>query len=143
MNMKCVKCGHTEIVKNGIVFGGQRFKCKHCGYQFTKVAPAGKPLFIKLVSHSLYVSGLSMREVAKIVGVTVQSISRWIKKWHPAYMAEIGNKETLTTTTRDELLSVLKVKKNEVLLVSSMPLPSGATYNIVVQLPSKRKSLKK
>lgn len=35
---KCYKCGSKQIVKNGKVFGGQRYKCKACGYQFTKNA---------------------------------------------------------------------------------------------------------
>lgn len=84
MNIKCPKCGNTKVVRCGKVFGWQRHKCKNCGYQFTKVSPAGKPLYIKLVCHSLYLSGMSMRKIATIVGVTAQSISRWVKKWHPA-----------------------------------------------------------
>ena len=58
---KCYKCGSKQIVKNGKVFGWQRYKCKECGYQFTKNAPAGKPLHIKLLAHTMYSAGFSMQ----------------------------------------------------------------------------------
>ena len=135
MMIKCTQCGATEIVKNGKVFAKQRYKCKKCGFQFTKPAPAGKPLFLKLVTHSLYLSGLSMRECASVVGVTAQSVSRWIKKWHPAYMAEVGNKTNIHTMTGQEIDEYLHIDSKDVLLVSTMILPSGARFNTIIQLP--------
>lgn len=135
MEKKCMKCGSVNIIKNGIVFGSQRYKCKNCGYQFTKLSPAGKPIFSKLISHELYLSGVSMRTIAHIVGVTPQSVSRWIRKWHPAYMDDIGNKETLFSANRKNLLDCLDINAEDRLLVSSTDLPSGAKFNIVIQLP--------
>ena len=32
--IECPKCQSTDIVKNGIVRGTQRYKCKHCRYNF-------------------------------------------------------------------------------------------------------------
>lgn len=140
MKFKCIKCHSENIVKNGIVSGWQRYKCKDCGYQFTKLAPAGKPIFLKLIVHHLYVAGLSMRKIAGITGVTAQSISRWIKKWHQAYMSEIGKHETLYYTSRENLDACLNIQDNDDLLISSMELPSGAKFNIVIQLPPKSKN---
>ncbi len=131
------------MVKNGIIFGAQRYKCKVCGYQFTKIAPAGKPILIKLISHALYFSGLSMREVAPIVGVTAQSVSRWMKKWHPAYLKEVGDKSQIYTASSVDLIKKLDLKDNDKLLVVSTRLPSGAVFHSVVQLPmDNEKSLK-
>lgn len=141
MVLKCVKCGSEHLVKNGHVFGWQRFKCKDCGYQLTKVSPAGKPLFLKLISHGLYMTGLSMREIASIVGVTAQSVSRWIRKWHPAYLSEMGEKETMYKAAGNNLLDCLELKGKEELLVFSRRLPSGAKFNIVIELPKKSKHL--
>lgn len=141
--LKCLKCGSTSYVKNGVVFGHQRYYCKACGYQFTKNAPAGKSIFIKLIAHTLYLSGLSMRQVAPIVGVTVQSVSRWIKKWHPAYMTEIGNKSFIYHTNTENLAFDLQLKKEDNLMVVSTKLPSGAICHSVIQLPNNfKKSLK-
>ncbi len=143
MKLKCLKCGESEIVKNGQVFGSQRYKCKRCGYQFTKVAPAGKPLFHKIVAHSLYVSGLSMRETAHIIGVTVQSVSRWIKKWHPAYMSEIGSQASAGIVKAADLTERLNIDKESELIVISTLLPSGAKYHTVIELPQNIKTFKK
>lgn len=141
MDIKCHRCGAIEIVKNGMVFGWQRYKCKKCNYQFTKLTPAGKPLSLKLISHGLYMAGLSMREIAGIVGVTAQSVSRWISKWHPAYMSEIGKNEVIYRARQENLLDCLNVSEDDEMLVISRVLPSGAKFNIVIQLP--QKSLKK
>ena len=135
--IRCPKCGSKEITKNGWVFASQRYKCKDCSHQFTKITPAGKPLFLKLICHSLYVAGLSMREISGIVGVTAQSISRWIKKWHPAYLADIGSQGTFHTVKSNNLLKELNIQKNERIIISSTVLPSGAKFNIVIQIPDK------
>ncbi len=140
---KCMKCGGTKAVKNGIVFGQQRYKCTGCGYQFTKEAPAGKPIYLKLICHGLFMSGLSMRDIAKIVGVTAQSVSRWIKKWHSAYMTELGKHQTINVVPTDKLSNTLSDGKKERFLVISTTLPSGVKYNIVVEQPDALKSLKK
>lgn len=78
-----------------------------------------------------------MRQIAAIVGVTPQSVSRWIKKWHNVYMSEIGAHEILYNVSRENLLDCLNIKDNENILLSSRNLPSGAKYHIVVQLPDK------
>ncbi len=135
MEKKCLKCGSSHVVKNGIVFGKQRYKCKDCSHQFTKLGPAGKPLPIKLVCHELYLAGLSMREIANIIGVTAQTISRWLKKWHEVYMSESGKNEILYAATIDNLNDCLGIKSDEQLIVFSRNMPSGAKFNVVIQIP--------
>lgn len=143
MSIKCMKCGGTKHVKNGMVFGRQRYKCTTCGYQFTKETPAGKPIYVKLICHGLFMSGLSMRDIAKIVGVTAQSVSRWIKKWHSAYMTELGMHQKIKAMSRKELLDMLHSDDKTELLVISTTLPSGARYHVVIQPPAAAKSLHK
>ena len=94
MKIKCTKCSSENYVKNGHVFGWQRYICKDCGYQFTKIGERGKPMNIILTAHALYMFGLSIRQIARVVGVSAQSVSRWIKKYHQTYMQDIGNNET-------------------------------------------------
>lgn len=57
-------------------------------------------------------------------------------------MLELGNKEKLASATKDTLMPILNIQKNDRLLVSSTRLPSGAVYHIVIQLPD-TKTLKK
>lgn len=140
IQQKCLKCGKTELVKNGLVFGTQRYKCKNCGYQFTKLTPAGKPIFIKLISHALFSSGMSMRQIAAIVGVTGQSVARWMKKWHPAYMNEVGEKSEIFEIKAGSLNKELNLKADDVLRIVSTKLPSGAIFHTVIQLPRDNKN---
>ena len=80
--MDCLKCGVAEeFVKNGFARGKQRYKCKACGYQMTRLAPRGHPMKEKHLALVLYLSGLSMNMIAKIIGVSCQSVMVWIKKF--------------------------------------------------------------
>ncbi len=135
MELKCAKCGSHKIIKNGIVFGWQRYKCKACGYQFTKMGGSGKPMYVKMLTHALYESGMSMRAIAPFVGVTAQSVSRWIKKWHPTYKAEQGNSELLYRVTKDNMLECMDISADEEYLLISNKLPNGVKVNVVVLIP--------
>lgn len=137
MEIKCTKCSSTQHIKNGYVFGWQRYKCKNCGYQFTKIGQRGKPMNLILTSHLLYTFGLSIRKIATIIGVSAQSISRWIKKWHQTYMSDIGNNETLYKTNTSKLVDCLNLSPKEEVLIASQNLPSGANIHIIITLPQK------
>lgn len=135
MEIKCLQCGSTEYCKNGKVFGWQRYKCKHCGYQFTKMGERGKPFNIKLTCHGLYLFGLSMRQIARVMGISAQTVSRWIKKWHQTYMYDMGNHETRYAANKDNLLDCMHINNEDQLMVTSQILPSGAEIHIVIKLP--------
>ena len=77
--MNCPRCGHEHTVKNGSVKGKPRRKCKSCGYQFTRTLPMGKPVGRKALAIVLYLSGLSMRRIGTICGVSRQSVLNWVR----------------------------------------------------------------
>jgi transposase len=58
--LRCKGCGSEEHVKNGLMRGKQRYRCKACGLNFTDTPPPGKPLAMKVTAVLLYISGLSM-----------------------------------------------------------------------------------
>jgi transposase len=72
--------------------GLQRYKCKQCAYQFTQDTPRGKPVKDKILALTLYLSGLSMNMSGQIVGVSAQSVMRWIKLFYAKY-AELPTPE--------------------------------------------------
>ncbi|MYK17384.1 IS1 family transposase, partial [Candidatus Poribacteria bacterium] len=41
--MNCPRCKREDAVKNGKVRGSQRYKCKACGFQFTRLTTRGRP----------------------------------------------------------------------------------------------------
>jgi transposase-like protein len=86
--MKCPKCNQEHVVKNGIIWDKQRFKCKECGFQFTSMLPRGKSQKIKINALILYLSGLSMNAIAHILSVSAQSVMRWIREFAASLPAE-------------------------------------------------------
>ena len=81
MNEKppCPKCQSIEVVKNGKVQGKQRYKCKSCSLQFTRLTPSGRPAQEKAMAVTLYTLGLSIRAIARLIGVSPTAVLKWIK----------------------------------------------------------------
>jgi transposase-like protein len=50
----CKRCQATEYVKNGMVRGLQRYRCRKCFCNFTATKPHGKPAAIKALALLLY-----------------------------------------------------------------------------------------
>ena len=135
---KCFKCGSDQCVKNGKVFGLQRYKCKRCGYQFTHSAPAGKPMHIKLLAHTLYTAGFSMRRIAQVIGITVQSVSQWIKKWHATYIEEVGNADKVCYTDGKHIATFIDLSSDQKYILLQDKLPSEAEVFLIVRLPEEK-----
>ena len=81
MGLRCKRCGGEEHIKNGLMRGKQRFRCKACGLNFTDTPPRGMPLQLKVTAVLLYVSGLSMNRTAKLLGVSTPSVMAWIEQF--------------------------------------------------------------
>ena len=77
--MKCRKCGGVETVKNGKVRGRQRYRCRGCGYNYTQEQGHGYPAEVKSLAVVLHLSGMTMKSIGAVIGVTGQSIMRWVK----------------------------------------------------------------
>jgi len=79
--MSCPKCNHDHIIRNGKVKGSQRWKCKDCGFQFTRTTARGRPLWQKSLAVFLYCHGVSMNALAKMFQVRTSSILKWIRRF--------------------------------------------------------------
>lgn len=80
----CPKCGESDaIVKSGIVNAKQRYLCKRCVYHFT-VRKVGKRIdnYYIVKAIQLYLEGLSLREIERVLGVSHSTINNWIKKYN-------------------------------------------------------------
>ena len=72
-------CQSIEVVQNGKVQGKQRYKCKSCSLQFTRLTPRGRPAQEKAMAVTLYTLGLSIRAIARLIGVSPTAVLKWIK----------------------------------------------------------------
>jgi hypothetical protein len=79
--MVCKKCKSNKRVKNGMVRGHQRYKCKNCGYNYTETPPRGKPPEMKALAILLYTMGnASLGMIGKILKVSTVSVLRWVRQ---------------------------------------------------------------
>ena len=85
MSIKCKKCGAGSCMKNGMVRGKQRFKCKSCRVNFVigdereKVTPDGKALAALLYGDDK----TSYEFIAKLFNVSRVAVMKWISKTGP------------------------------------------------------------
>jgi transposase-like protein len=73
--MVCHNCGGTDFVKNGFRHGMQCFKCKTCGWQYTKATRYSKKEIA--IALELSAKGLSCRTIAKLLGAKPNTICVW------------------------------------------------------------------
>jgi transposase-like protein len=67
------------LIKSGHACGKQRWRCKGCGRQLTRTTPRGKPVAMKQEAVSLYCTGLSLSAIGRRLGVSAQSVMRWVR----------------------------------------------------------------
>ncbi|MGH9439112.1 MAG: hypothetical protein ACRD22_14740 [Terriglobia bacterium] len=66
-------------MKNGIVRGLQRDRCRACGCNFTATKPRGKPAAMTTLALLLYGMGnAGYRMIARLLGVSHVSVYRWV-----------------------------------------------------------------
>lgn len=139
MKLKCLKCGCDQAVKNGFVSGVQRYKCKKCGYQYTKTKPHGYGNREKRAVSILYISGLSMNTIARLVGVSVQTVSRWVKSFSSEITEEFPEMEKMKKVTLKEVVQSLQKTTEEEqkyeFFILSTRLPSGCGVKIFIDSP--------
>jgi transposase len=78
---RCPKCGNRDAIKSGMVQGEQRWKCKTCSYQYTRIIPRGRPLWQKSLVVFLYSYGVSMHTIARIFHVQPSTILKWVRSY--------------------------------------------------------------
>ena len=79
--MECKKCGGKEHNKNEFVKGHQRYKCKNYRYQFVPTLQKGFNEQTKLIAYLVYISGLSLRTIARLLHTSATSVLSWVKKF--------------------------------------------------------------
>ena len=100
---QCPICTLKNVVKNGIVRGKQRFKCKECKYNFTKTIPRGYPPIIKDLAINLTMIGCGYRNVSRVLNVSNVSVLQWARK-----ASEYVANKVQPTTKHSKLVQEMK-----------------------------------
>ena len=99
------------VVKAGKISENQRYKCKECGCQFQPNKTKGKPEATKRLAIMLYMLGLSMRTIAKIVKSDVHAVYRWIRAFAEKNYEKPAPQTSEVIVELDEMWHYLKNKK--------------------------------
>src|SRR3954453_9409687 len=116
MRLRCKEGGSGEHVKNGLLRGKQRCRCKACGLNFTDTPPRGMPLRVKVTAVLLHLSGLSMDRTAKLLGVSTPSVQAWIERFAEVYAQKPETEGRAVVVEPDEMWHFLKKKSNKLWL---------------------------
>ncbi len=108
MGLRCKRCGGEEHVKNGLMRGHQRYLCKGCSLNFTDTPARRKPLALKAAAVLLYVSGLSINQTAKLLGVSTPTIQAWLEQFAAAYAQKPEPEGRAVVIELDEMWHDLK-----------------------------------
>jgi transposase len=106
--LACKKCGEQQFTRSGTVRGHQRYHCQACGCHFTDTPPRGYPLEQKVLAVMLYLSGLSMRRTAKLLGVSPPTVMEWIERLAAAYATKPQPTGRAVVIELDEMWHYLK-----------------------------------
>jgi len=107
--MKCPKCKSENKVKDGIIKGKQRYKCKDCIYRYT-VEERGKSKSLKKDALHLYLEGLDFRSIGRFLNVSHVSVFNWIKSFGKE-VGEIRNDSPIEIVELDEMHTYVQSKK--------------------------------
>ena len=109
---KCPNCFEKNAVKNGFTYQKQRFLCKNCGYNFI-IQRKKYSEKIKKKAIILYLEGLGINAIGRLLGISQQIVSYWIKKYGKMVQKLKENEEKVEydIVEIDELCSFLKNEK--------------------------------
>ena len=107
----CKKCGSENYVKAGTVEGEQRYKCKDCGCQFVPTRQKGRSTNTKIIALFLYISGLSLRTIARFVKTDLHAVYRWILEYGRANYEKPEPQGEAVIVELDEMWHYLHSKK--------------------------------
>ena len=100
------------IVKNAIVFGKQRYKCKNCKKNFKEYKPKyDRDITVKITKS--YLNGMGFRAIERVFNISNTLVLYWIKKLEKR-LEELQNKEKITEKEileADELFTYVGRKK--------------------------------
>ena len=80
-DVRCPDCGSNWMRKDGRNGERQRYRCGDCGRRCQPGGAYRRPgPRVKEQAVQMYVEGSSLSAVGRVVGVSAQAVSNWVKK---------------------------------------------------------------
>ena len=91
--IRCPTCDGQNFVKNGMVRGTQRYRCRACCKNFSTEFKSRWPASSKLINLIAYRSGEPLEEVSEGCGASPSTVDRWLaeaKEHHPWFVRGVA-----------------------------------------------------
>ena len=111
--MECPKCQQTDSqIKDGYTTAGsQRYRCRQCGCRYTPEAKErGYSDEVRLEAVRMYLEGLSLRAIGRVLRVNHQSAANWIHA-HASQLPAAPLPEDVEVAELDEMFTFVGSKK--------------------------------
>lgn len=110
--MDCPRCQSNHHRKAGIVHAKQRYECKACGYYYTVQRHANaKPEETKRLALRLYLEGMGLRAIGRVLNVSHVSVYRWVKAYARSVSLPAPAQLPAQVVELDELYTYVGSKK--------------------------------
>lgn len=140
--MSCTKCGSERVYKSGFVQGEQRYKCKDCGRQFVPTRHHGKSETEKLTAVLLYINGLSLRTIGRLLKVSAAAVLKWVRQYAIENYEKPKPECNAVVIELDEMWHYLNAKKTSSgsgRLIVALPVSSlTGNAGVVIKEPSEK-----
>jgi len=91
--------------------GSQRYRCMHCGCKYTpEPKKHGYTDEVRKQALQLYVDGMNLRRIGRILGIHHRTVSLWVKA-SAANLPEAPVPKEVKTAEMDELFTFIGNKK--------------------------------
>ena len=104
----CPKC-KGDCVKDGIVRGKQRWRCRACVYRHT-VQQRGTDIRIKRQAVELYLEGMGFRSIGRLLKVSHVAVYNWIKAFGEP-LESVRSDNAIGVVEMDEMHTYIGSKK--------------------------------
>ena len=105
----CPRCVKENCVKDGMVRGRQRWRCRECGYRHT-VQQRGKEAHLKRQAVELYLEGLGFRSIGRFLKVSHVAVYNWIRSFGEK-LEELRSANEIEIVEMDEMHTYIGSKK--------------------------------
>ena len=108
--MQCPHCAHPDSIRYGTSRGVQRYRCQACRRIFQTLR-RGKDPALKQQACQLYLEGMGMRAIGRVLNIHHKTVSRWLVQAAEALPASPPQTEVCSFIEIDELCTFI-AKKN-------------------------------
>jgi len=100
--MQCPHCAHPDSIRYGTGRGVQRYRCQACRRIFQRI-PRGKDPALKQQAFQLYLEGMVMRAIGRVLSIHHKTVSRWLVQAVQALPASPPQTQACSFIEIDEL----------------------------------------